>query len=401
MNMFKKMRPLLRDSFMLFGLYLVLSIHPLWGNEPLQGVFFDPLPSPPANRHWLMDFHQTRKTVEKELSELVEATKINFVDIHVLIPTTLKRKATPPSDKAKEVAEWANMQTLDNLADFVNLCHRYGVQVEIDLANNMWIPYSVDTAHHIGQSGWWPRPDDIPWTESKVWYTQIMEYVEARAEHPEAIAMWCMFGNHQWGGAEPVLWDRNDPNTATWWAERFVREVWPAFKDAGKRPKAAPIMLPIMADDPTWNVLPPHDRLRAFTHLKHWLVEDLRMPPDFWVMSTYPRCDPAEDGFYYLREILRILGPDAARHLISTDFKGSGHNIDDTILSLGNMNGAEVLRWHFSKIDEYGLGGWWIWSYRDTPSEKTGIRTMSGQWKPEFVKVIRDRCERQAKAFDP
>jgi hypothetical protein len=384
-----------RVSLPLLGLLAVLCVFPASGGERLQGVFFNPLPSPPALRHWLADFHKTSKQVEQELTELIDTTAINFIDVHVLMPTTLKHKGTAPADNDASPEVWANLQTLDNLAAFVDLCHRHEVTVEIDLANHMWIPYSVETARHIGRSEWWPRPDSTPWTESKVWYTQIIEYVEAHCAHPEAIAMWCMFGNYQLGAAEPVLWGRTDPGTATSWGKRFVKEVWPAFKRAGKRPKAAPIMLPILVDDRGWNALPKRERLRAFSHLKRWLVDELQQPPDYWVMTTYPGCDPATDGFRYLEEIVRILGPTGSQRLISTDFKATGHNADATVVSGRGMSNADKLRWHFSKVDEYKFAGWWIWAYRDTRRKHTGIRSQSGKWKAELVNVIRQRCEQQ------
>ena len=74
---------------------------------------------------------------------------------------------------------------------------------------------------------------------------QVIEYVEARAAHPEAIAMWCMMGNYHLGAAEPVLWDDTNRPEIGKCTERFVKVVWPAFRAAGKRPKAAPILLPI------------------------------------------------------------------------------------------------------------------------------------------------------------
>ncbi|MFT4690866.1 MAG: hypothetical protein ACKVHO_03555 [Verrucomicrobiia bacterium] len=395
MKKLSKSGPPLHVSLLLLGLHAVLCVLPAWGAERLQGVFFNPLPSPPALRHWLADFHKTSKLVERELIELIDTTAINFVDIHLLMPTTLKHKGRAPSDDDATPTVWANLQTLDNLAAFVDLCHRHEVTVEIDLANHMWIPYSVNTSRHIGRSEWWPRPDSTPWTESRVWYTQIIEYVEARCAHPEAIAMWCMFGNYQLGAAESVLWGRTDPGTATSWGRRFVKEVWPAFKRAGNRPKAAPIMLPILVDDAGWNALPKRERLRAFTHLKRLLVDELQQPPDYWVMTTYPGCDPAKDGFRYLEEITRILGPSGSQRLISTDFKATGQKTGTTIVSQGGMSKADQLRWHFSKIDEYNLAGWWIWCYRDARGKQTGIRNERGQWKAELVNVIRQRCEQQ------
>ena len=57
--------------------------------------------------------------------------------------------------------------------------------------------------------------------------------------------------------------------------ERFVKAVWPAFRAAGKRPKAAPYTLPIFSSTPYWMAKPREERLRAFIQLKEWLLDDL------------------------------------------------------------------------------------------------------------------------------
>ena len=331
--------------------------------ERLQGVHFDPSsPSPPGTGHWIADYHLIRDRVRGELAELVETTGVNFLDVMVLIPITMREKAAAPSDQARDVTEWANMRTLNNLVAFLDDCHGLGVSVEIDLACNLWIPMSVDTPNHIGQSEWWPKPDDTPWTEAAVWYEQIIRYVEG------AVA----------------------------YTERFVKEVWPRFRKAGRRPVGSPIMLPILADTPYWNVKSPEARLSSIRNLHKWLVDDLALPPDYWVMSTYPCCDPATDGFQYLREIVRILGPENAGRVISTDFKGAGHDLAGCIVDKRKLTGAEVLRWHFDKVTEYGFGGWWIWSYRDTDAEPTGLRDVQGKWKPDLVGAVRERTQGRA-----
>ncbi|NPV46599.1 MAG: hypothetical protein HPY69_06560 [Armatimonadetes bacterium] len=360
--------------------------------DRLRGVHFNPVSlSPPGTGHWLADYHLIRPRVRGELSELVAATGLNFLDVMVLIPLTLRERAMSPADDAADVTAWANMRTLRNLVDFLDDCHRLGLAVEVDLATNQWIPYEVDTAHHIGQSEWWPEPDDTPWTEAAVWYEQIIRYVEAEVADPEAIAFWTMMGNYQLGGAEPVTWDWPEQPQVGEFAARFVREVWPRFCQAATRPVGSPIMLPILADTEYWNAKGPRARLSSVSNLKRWLVDDLKLPPDYWVMSTYPCCDPATDGFHYLREIVAILGRESAGRIISTDFKGAGHSTADTIVDKSGLSDADVLRWHFAKVDEYGFGGWWIWSYQDTPDNPTGLRDLSGRWKTELVKVLRER----------
>ena len=69
------------------------------------------------------------------------------------------------------------------------------------------------------------------------------------------------------GGAEPCLWDRPDNPAITDSAGRFVKEVWPAFRAAGSRPRAGPILLPILADSPAWDGQRPEVRLAAFVNL--------------------------------------------------------------------------------------------------------------------------------------
>jgi hypothetical protein len=216
----------------------------------LRGFFFNPwINDQVRGEAWLKNYHQHREAVDRELRELVDKTGINFIDIQVLIPHTLAEPKTPPADRAAAIDEWADMQFMENLVDFLDLCRTSSVQVEVDLANNMWVPFSVDTQNHIANSRWWPEPDDTPWTESVVWYTQIIEYVERHVHNPDAIALWCMFGNYQFGGAEPVLWTSTTKPLLNRYTERFVKNAWPKFCKAGKRPKGAPILLPILSDD--------------------------------------------------------------------------------------------------------------------------------------------------------
>jgi len=375
------------------GLLLLLALAataPAEASPRLCGVHFNPVsPSPPGTGHWLLDYHLIRPRIRAELGELVDRTGANFADVMVLIPYTLREKATPPTDGARDITQWAKLGCLDNLTTFLNDCHRVGISAEIDLATNMWIPYRVDTASHIAQSEWWPEPDETPWTESAVWYTQIIRYVEARVESLDSIAFWTMMGNYHFGGAEPVTWDYPEQPEIGPFTERFVKETWPRFRRAARRPVGSPIMLPIFADTPYWNAKTPADRLSSFANVKRWLVDDLHMPPDYWVMSTYPCCDPAPDGFHYLKEIVRILGPESAGRIISTDFKGPGHRLGECILDKSGLSEPEQLRWHFDKVAEYGLAGWWIWSYQHTSGEPTGLRDLEGHWLPDRVAAMR------------
>jgi hypothetical protein len=340
-----------------------------------------------------------RERIRTALRELVEEARINLIALFIPIPFTL---ASPPQapQAGQSIEDWANLQYLDNLALFVEDCQEAGLSVELDLADNRWIPYSVDTPNHIGRPGdnVWPVADETPWEESALWYSQVIRYVEAQTEKPEAIAFWSMMGNYQHGTAEPCLWNCNHNPAITSGTERFVKEVWPVFRSAGKRPKAAPYTLPIFSNNDYWKPQPPEERLSGFSNLKKWLSEDLEMPPDYWPMTTYTHSDPAPDGVYYIRKIVEILGPENTGRILSTDFKGPGHEeeLADSIVSAGTHTGAERIQWNLEKCAEYGFAGWWIYSYQDQENfpQETGIRSAQGEWKRELLLPILSEFER-------
>ncbi len=358
----------------------------------LRGVFFNPQVkrSESPEFPWLLLYPQCRSEVRTHLKELVTKTDINFVSIFVNIAHSLKHPSQSPQE-GQPLTAWANTSYLDNVASFIDDCHTAGVSVEIDLACNMWVPPSVEPKHQIANSGNWPMPGESPWIESALWYRETINYIEGRTKHPEQIALWCMMGNYEFGETEPCLWDRDDHPAIAASTEKFVKYVWPIFRAAGKRPKSPPIMLPIFSNNPFWIARSPKARLSGFTNLKKWIVDDLALPPDYWVMTTYPFCDPAPDGFAYLRAIIEILGPANASRIISTDLKGPGHDqeLRDSIISPGGKSGAEMLQWHFQKSAEYGFAGWWVWAYQDTPNATTGIRNRVGDWNQDLVPIIK------------
>lgn len=356
---------------------------------PFHGVYFNPLvKADQPDFPWLMYYSDCRPRIAAELRDLSSTARITLVDIFVLIAYALKTPSAAPKTEAP-FSEWARTGYLDNVAAFVDDCFDAGIAVELDLVSNMWIPYSVDPAHQIANSGYWPMPDETPWDESARWYGETIAYIEAHAKHPENIALWCMMGNYELGAAEPCLWDRDDHPEILSYTERFVKEVWPRFHAAGTRPKAPPIMLPIFANNAYWNDKPPEARLSAFSNLKKWIVDDLALPPDYWVMTSYPFCDPAPDGVPYLQKIVSILGPENASRIISTDLKGPGHDdVRECIVSTEGRTGPEMLDWHFAKCAAYRFAGWWIWSYQDTPASHTGLRGLDGAWKEELVRCI-------------
>ena len=361
-------------------------------SPPFRGVHFNPLVKPDTpDFPWLLHYDGCREQVRTALRELAAETGANLVDIFVCIAYSLKDPAQAPDANAP-IGAWANMSYVDNVAAFVDDCHDAGLSAELDLASNLWVPWSVDPDNQIGNSKYWPKPDETPWDESANWYREMITAVEARAKHPESIALWCMMGNHALGTAEPCLWNRDDNPALLAATETFVKKVWPVFRAAGKRPKAPPILLPILAKDPYWAKKTPEDRLSGFVNLKKWIVDDLALPPDYWVMTTYPLCDPAPDGVSYLRRIVEILGPDNASRILSTDLKGPGHDdVRDCIVSIDGHPGPELLQWHFDKCREYGFAGWWIWAYQDTPSARSGLRTVDGAWKADLVRALRGR----------
>lgn len=353
-----------------------------------RGVYFNPQV---AGAPWLLRYDAHRAMVQRALCELREEAGINLVDVQVLIPHSLQVPAQG-NRVGERVEEWANTTFLDNIARFVDDCHAAGIAVELDLVDNRWLPATVDPDAHIGKQGnpWWPQPDATPWDEAAEWYATVIRHVETRAAHPEAIAMWCPIGNYQLGAAEPVVWDNAARPEIGQYTEQFIKAVWPVFRATGKRPKAAPILFPIFAADDYWKTKTPADRLSGFTNVKRWIVDDLKQPPDYWVMSTYPACDPAPDGFHYLQKIVEIIGPDDAGRILSTDLKGVGHEDELRVTILGGVGdaGPETLRWHIAKCREYGFAGWWIWAYQDTPTSKSGVRTLDGAWKRDLVHEI-------------
>jgi hypothetical protein len=356
-----------------------------------RGVYFNPQVEGTTDFPWLLHYDAHRELVRRSLFKLRKDAGINLVAVQVLIAHSLRVPARG-NRVGERVEQWANVAFLDSIARFVDDCHAARIGVELDLADNRWLPSTVDPDAHIGRPGNapWPPPDATPWDEAAEWYAAVIRHVETRAAHPEAIALWCMMGNHRSGGAEPVLWDNSDRPEMRQSTERFIKEVWPAFRSAGRRPKAAPILLPILADNDYWKSKTPSDRLSGFTNLKQWIVDDLKQPPDFWEMSTYPYCDPAPDGFRYLQKIVEILGPANAGRILSTDLKGAGHEdeIRATILNRQGQDGSDSLSWHFAKCRENGFAGWWMWAYQDTPIAKTGLRSLDGRWKTELVSEI-------------
>ena len=359
-----------------------------------RGVYFNPLVKPDTpDFPWLSFYPEFRPRIQSVIQELAAVIGINLAAIFVAIPYALKQPSRAPRE-GEPFDDWANTAYLDGVAAFIDDCFSAGVSVELDLASNLWIPYSVDPRHQIGNTRYWPMPDETPWKASALWYRETIAYVERKARHPENIALWSMMGNYELGTAEPCLWDREDNPAIIASTERFVKEVWPVFRSAGTRPKAPPVMLPILSNNDYWLKKTPQARLSAFSNLRKWIIEDLALPPDYWLMTSYPFCDPAPDGVRYLEQVVEILGPENAPRILSTDLKGPGHDeVHDSIISAEGRPGTEMLEWHFQKCRQYGFAGWWIWAYQDTPASKSGIRGADGAWKMDLVQCIKRQAD--------
>ena len=216
---------------------------PAAGTAQFRGVFFNPyVPHDHmAGYPWPVfdKYHgQYRSQLRAALADLVRDAHVNLISMFVPIPFTLAHPPLAPTAD-QPLTEWANLTYLDNLALFVDDCHDAGVSVELDLVDNRWIPYRVDSERHIGRPGntVWPVADDTPWDESATWYREVIDYIESRTRHPESIAMWCMMGHYQHGTAEPCLWN-TDSNPAILASTReFVKRVWPVFAQRENVPR--------------------------------------------------------------------------------------------------------------------------------------------------------------------
>lgn len=363
-----------------------------------RGVYFNPLvKNIPVQDYPWPNFEaytpEYRTQIKAILRELSKNAHINLVDVFIAIPFTLSQPATG-NRAGQPIREWGNLSYLDNAALFVDDCHDTGITVEFDLADNRWIPYTVDSANHIGKPGnlSYPVADDTPWDESATWYSEIINYIESRTKHPESIALWGMMGHYTLGTAEPCLWTNDLRPEILKYTEQFVKQVWPVFRAAGKRPKAAPYTFPILMKGGYWEGKTPEQRLSGFANLKKWLVDDLALPPDYWPMTTYPYCDPAPDGFSYLQRIVEILGKENASRILSTDLKGPGHEkeLEGSLLLPISHTGQEMLAWHLQKCAQYGFAGWWIYAYqdRDAPNQQMGLRTTDGHWKNDLLVML-------------
>ncbi len=356
-----------------------------------RGVFFNPQIDPDPNYPWLLHYDRQRDAVRRHLQDIRKATRLNLLDVFVIIPNSLCTPARgnqwgdPPE-------RWLHLPFVEHVGRFVDDCWDEGLSVELDLVDNRWIPYSIDSAAQIGRPGdpWWPTAGDRPWLASAVWYRTMILTIESAARHREAIAMWSLMGNYHHGAAEPVLWDDDVRPDIKRYTERFVKHVWPVFMTAGARPKASPILLPIFARNPYWDAHPPIHRLSGVRNLKTWLVDDMRLPPDYWLMSTYPFCEPAADGFHYITGIQEILGRAEMRRMVSTDWKGPGHEAElvNTVIDSNDRTAPEALTWNLNCVRTFDMAGWWLWAYQDTPQAMWGVRTLDGVWKREYLEAL-------------
>ena len=74
--------------------------------ERLCGVHFNPVSeSPPGTGHWLADYHIIRDRVNREVADLVATASLNFLDVMVTLPITLREQAQPPAEDATEIRQ--------------------------------------------------------------------------------------------------------------------------------------------------------------------------------------------------------------------------------------------------------------------------------------------------------
>jgi len=361
-----------------------------------KGVMFDPNiehPGMAGYQYPVFDDYsgQYRADIRQALSELA-GKGLNCICMFLCNLQTFK-DFRRPNEAGQSVYVWGDLNYLDYFILFLEDCGEAGLRVFVDLVDNRWIPYSVDTKNHLGKKGgYWPVASDTPWEEAANWYSEIILYIEANVSDPNVIAAWGMQGNYSYGASEPKLWSDSNLEIIAM-TEEFVKYVWPVFRTSGIRPKASPLMLPILADDWYWNTKTPLERLSAFTNLKKWLVDDLKLPPDYWTMTTYTYCDPANDGFHYLKKISEILSEGNDAKIISTDFKTfmtypDNGELKGSIVYTPGKSRAEMLEWNLQKAREYDFAGWWMWSYQDEISEASGLRDRDGNWRDELVDVI-------------
>ena len=332
-----------------------------------------------------------REGIKAALRDLVDKG-FNYIAVWLCNLHTMKTSIGIGNKAGSPIEEWGNLNYLDSFALFLNDCYEADINVGVDLVDNRWVPYSVRPNEHIGKpGGWWPQASDEPWKEAATWYTEVIEYIEAKVMNTEVIAMWNMMGNFQWGASEPVLWDDLYENSIVEHTEIFVKYVWPQFVAAGTRPKGSPYVFPILSDNSYWMARTPLERLSGFINLHKWLVLDLGLPPDYWLMTTYAYCDPIDD-YNYLEKISEILGEGNDAKIITTDFKLT-EAFRGTIINPDGLSRQwpDMIKWHLDKADDYGYAGWWIWAYQDRPDELTGLKDTDGNWKDGVLDAIFNR----------
>ena len=227
-----------------------------------------------------------RQQIRAALHQLADETHLNFIALFIPIPLRLAHPPQGPR-RTSRIAEWADMTYLDHVALFIDDCMRPDCRSELDLARQSGgaVQRRFGAAHRTPGNPVGPVADDTPWTKAATWYREVIEYVESRTQYPERIAMWCMMGNYQLGTAEPCLWNTDANPAILAHTREFVRSVWPVFRAAGSRPKAAPIMLPIFSNTEYWMRRTPEERLSALSNLKRWIVDELAQAPDYWLLD--------------------------------------------------------------------------------------------------------------------
>ena len=83
-----------------------------------RGVFFNPQVAADPNFPWIIYYDAHGAKVRTALSELRANAGVNLVDVHIMIPHSLRVPAQG-NRVGERVEQWANTAFLDNVARFI------------------------------------------------------------------------------------------------------------------------------------------------------------------------------------------------------------------------------------------------------------------------------------------
>lgn len=361
---------------------LPLPFLPAFSNvvDPLRGVMFNPEAyngSANIGMAWEIWFSNPnsdilRASISREMDGLVENTHVNFLYIQV----TPVLSGWPKSN--------INPEFISSLSGFVNLAWTKGLRVGIALNTNCVISDTYARAAGIPSRTGFSSCSDSNVQEAQAWYTDIITVVESQLKDREAVAFWEMGGSYRFANAETDIWngapELNDrtingksyPGTLS-----FVRQVWPIFAKATKRPTAF-----------TFHHLPPNVIAPGSSTDNSALYnfQSMRLHPDpgYYIFTSAPTLP--------LPEILSRVG---AGKVILGDMKWQDIPAN-RLYNPDRTRSAQVVRQQLSWVDSNGLAGWWVWAYRDE-NGIPGLRGEDGSWT-SVVEVLTANTERRRQA---